>query len=282
MHVAHSSVVRGAGVVAGGPYYCAQGSVFAAYYHCLDPGFFGPLPATAVLKAQTEAFAAAHRIDATSHLAGSRAWLFSGSQDTTVASSVVEALNAYYGQYKVHTAFVREPAGHGMVTTDYGNPCGTTAAPYLNDCDYDAAGEILNFLLGPLEAPSSAPTGRVVEFDQKPFADGSPYAISLADAGFVYIPRACETDRCRIHVAFHGCRQEADVVGKAFVLHAGYNRWADTNHLIVLYPQTIARYLWLFNPRGCWDWWGYTGPDYATRSAPQMRAVMGMIERLGR
>ena len=104
MHVAHSSVVRGAGVVAGGPYYCAQGSVFAAYYHCLDPGFFGPLPATAVLKAQTEAFAAAHRIDATSHLAGSRAWLFSGG---TVSRDDLRLL-AYLGETNQEIQLLRE------------------------------------------------------------------------------------------------------------------------------------------------------------------------------
>ena len=71
---------------------------------------------------------------------------------------------------------------------------------------------------------------------------------------------------------------------------AGYNRWADTNRLIVLYPQTLTRYGWgaadgrwsyLFNPRGCWDWWGYTGEQYATQLGPQVRAVMGMAERLG-
>jgi hypothetical protein len=50
----------------------------------------------------------------------------------------------------------------------------------------------------------------------------------------------------------------------------------------VLYPQAVARYWWWpFNPRGCWDWWGYTGQAYATKDAPQMRAVMAMVERLG-
>ena len=85
---------------------------------------------------------------------------------------------------------------------------------------------------------------------------------------------------CAVHVAFHGCRQNADAVGDAFARHAGYNRWADSNGLIVLYPQTSASYFRIFNPRGCWDWWGYTGPDYAMQSAPQIRAVIAMIERL--
>jgi poly(3-hydroxybutyrate) depolymerase len=89
-----------------------------------------------------------------------------------------------------------------------------------------------------------------------------------------------------VHVAFHGCRQSADTIGTAFVRDAGYNRWADAHRLIVLYPQTIARYGWSFsassayNPNGCWDWWGYTGTNYHTKAAPQIQAVKAMIERL--
>jgi poly(3-hydroxybutyrate) depolymerase len=79
---------------------------------------------------------------------------------------------------------------------------------------------------------------------------------------------------------FHGCRQGAATLGERFVSEAGYNRWADTNRLIVLYPQVGASW-WPYNPRGCWDWWGYTGAQYATKDAPQIRAVLAMVERLG-
>jgi poly(3-hydroxybutyrate) depolymerase len=80
-----------------------------------------------------------------------------------------------------------------------------------------------------------------------------------------------------VHVAFHGCRQKAE----QFARDAGYNRWADANRMIVLYPQVIARTSWaLYNPRGCWDWWGYTGPEYHTKAGAQIRAVKAMLERL--
>ena len=69
--------------------------------------------------------------------------------------------------------------------------------------------------------------------------------------------------------------------GERYVREAGYNRWADTNALIVLYPQAIKRYSpFVFSPRGCWDWWGYSSANYHTKSAPQLRAVMQMLERL--
>jgi len=95
------------------------------------------------------------------------------------------------------------------------------------------------------------------------------------------VPQRCQSEHCRVHVAFHGCRQGAAEIGERFVREAGYNRWADANGLIVLYPQAIQRYSpFAFNPRGCWDWWGYTGALYHTKSAPQIRAVKAMLERL--
>src|SRR4051812_33448271 len=42
-HVAHSSTVKGVAAIAGGPYYCAQGSLWTAYYNCMTPGPWTPL-----------------------------------------------------------------------------------------------------------------------------------------------------------------------------------------------------------------------------------------------
>jgi poly(3-hydroxybutyrate) depolymerase len=281
MQVAHSSRVAGVGALAAGPYYCAQGGLWTASYNCMTPGVWTPLPRAELLKGHTDRFAREKLIDPTSNLARARVWLFSGTRDSTVEPEVVEALAGFYALFKAKFVLVKDkPAGHAMVTEDAGNACGATEPPFINDCDYDAAGELLRHLLGSLSPPSTAAGGRLIAFDQREL--GGMNAISMAAEGFVYVPRACETDRCRVHVAFHGCRQGVDAVGERFVREAGYNRWADANRLIVLYPQATARYVWwTFNPRGCWDWWGYTGQAYATKDAPQMRAVMAMVERLG-
>ena len=53
-HVAHSASVKGAGVLAAGPYYCAGGSLWTAWYNCMTPGRFTPLPAPADLQADIE------------------------------------------------------------------------------------------------------------------------------------------------------------------------------------------------------------------------------------
>jgi poly(3-hydroxybutyrate) depolymerase len=279
IHVAHSSRVKGAAALAAGPYYCAQGSLWTATQGCMSPGWFTPLPDLQVLKAHAERFEREKRIDPLANLAQGRVWLFSGTQDRTVTPAVVGALNGFYVHYKVSPLVVRDkPAGHAMVTEEAGAACGATEPPFINDCDYDAAGALLRHLLGALSG-ASKPEGRLLAFDQNDFANA--HSISMGATGYAYIPRACETERCRVHVAFHGCRQSAEAVGERFVREAGYNRWADTNRLIVLYPQAIARYWWVYNPRGCWDWWGYTGSGYATKDGAQIRAVLGMVDRLG-
>jgi hypothetical protein len=67
----------------------------------------------------------------------------------------------------------------------------------------------------------------------------------------------------------------------AFLRGARYNLYADAYDLVVLYPQVQAWGAGLDrNPRGCWDWWGYTGEDFDTRTGTQMRAVKAMVDRL--
>ena len=280
MHVAHSGRVKGAGAIAAGPYYCAQGSLWTAMRNCMRPGGWSPLPDVNALKTYTERLERDGGIDPTKNLASEPVWLFAGTRDRTIGPQVVEALGTYYALYNAKVAFIKDkPAGHGMVTAHSGNECDANEPPFINDCDYDAAGELLRHLLGPLVAPAAKSSGRLVGFDQTPF--GATYSISMAKTGYVYVPGACDSQPCRVHVAFHGCRQNAEAIGERFVRDAGYNRWADTNGLIVLYPQTVARLWWVYNPRGCWDWWGYTGENYATKDAAQIRAVLGMVERLG-
>ena len=97
-------------------------------------------------------------------------------------------------------------------------------------------------------------------------------------SGWVYVPKRCAAGAsCRLHVALHGCRQNSSDVGDAFVRNAGYNRWADSNDIVVLYPQTGKGAV-----NSCWDWWGYDDANYAKKSAPQMTAIMAMVELISR
>ena len=135
LQVAHSATVSGVGVIAGGPYYCAQGSMFTALYNCMTPGWWTPAPSATFLKTEANTTAVSGHIDPTKNLAKSRVWLFSGRSDHVVSSQVVEAVRDFYAAYKASVTLVSDkPAGHGMVTENAGNACGTTASPFIVHC----------------------------------------------------------------------------------------------------------------------------------------------------
>ena len=276
--VSFSGIVRGVGVFAAGPWDCARGSLARAFGECL--GRPESAPDAAGLITLARAAATAGEIDPLDALAEARVWVFHGTRDTTVAPPVTRALADFY-RGLVAAANVRYvddvAAGHGVPTESAGGPCEVTAAPFLYACRYDGVGEMLAFLYGAGPGTASGGPGALLSFDQSPY---DPSA-SLAARGYLYVPRACNARApCRLHVAFHGCRQGAEFVGESFVREAGYNRYADAHRLVVLYPQAKRSALLPLNPEGCWDWWGYSGEHYATRDGVQVAAVRAMVRAL--
>jgi poly(3-hydroxybutyrate) depolymerase len=278
-HVAHSSLVRGVGVLAGGPYYCARDSTLRAITSCMSPNFFISPPRPDASREEMDKQAAARRIDALDNLRNSRVWLLSGGRDSVVKSAVVDAAHAFYLQWTPEAAIAYErlpEAGHAMIAPHAAaaGECAATQAPFINHCgEFDAPGRMLAHLLGDLQARSPTADGELLTFNQSEFT--RPEA-GMAGTAYVYIPTDCRRGGCRIHVAYHGCRQNAEALGETFVRESGYNNWAEGNRLIVLYPQTSNAE----DSNGCWDWWGYTGSDYHLQSAPQIRAVRAMVDRL--
>lgn len=294
MQVAHAARIIGAGIIAAGPYFCAgtdfPWNALTVFARCMGlPGLpFLGAPDLAPMVAETRRQAAAGTIDDPANLARARFYLFSGRKDKLVPRPVVDALRTYYASFGAPDRIRFETtidAAHAMVTQDFGNSCGAFEAPFVNDCRYDAAGNLLQQIYGPLKPPVE-PTGRLIGFDQRPFL-GNDARIGMAAEGYVYIPESCANGGCRLHVAFHGCAQDAAAIGDAFYRHAGYNRWAEANRIVVLYPQAapVTRRLLGFtlpwpNPKACWDWWGFTGDDYYLQSGPQIKAITAMIDRL--
>jgi poly(3-hydroxybutyrate) depolymerase len=309
--VAYSSVFSGVGVVAAGPYGCADtggsvhsnviramGPCMAGRYELLQrwqcavglascPGANAPDVDRSVQRARQKE--AQQHIDPLAGLARQRVFLLSGNEDRTVAAEVVDALARFYRSFVpiVQIQQVRRAGlAHTFPTADFGggNACAVSESPFVSDCDFDGAEHVLSHLYGPLAAPGAdVAATQVVEFDQRPFNPAGTRS-GMADSGYVYVPSSCTADGspvCGLHVALHGCRQSAADVGMAFVDNAGYNRWAATNRLIVLYPQ-VKRTEGFFsaNPKGCWDWWGYTGAGWDDKRSVQMRAIIAMVDRL--
>lgn len=284
--IAHAEIVTGVGLVAGGPYGCAETGVFLfprvtrALFQCMDIRIGQPDPTQLMqLAARLEA---RNRIGPLSKVKPDRVFIFSGTEDDTVSPVVVKAAVVFYRKIGVapeNIAFVDDiAASHAFLTEGDGGECNVEGPPYIVPCGYDLAGKMLKFLHPNLVEPETGEfEGRVIRFDQKEFAS-SFREDGLHPAGFVFVPQSCEVQPgCQVHIAFHGCRQTQEDVGEAFVRDTGYLRWAAANRMVVLFPQIQAS---RNNPRGCWDWWGYTDARYLSRSGLQISAVRAMLDRL--
>ena len=270
--VAHSSKVKGIAVIAGIPYYCAQDSIFTALTTCMkgEPNVDDLIHFTQQVKSK-------QLIDDTKHLNSKRIWLFSGTKDDTVKPIVMDATKDYFAAYTTgkNIRYVNEvPSGHAFVTDNYGSDCESTQAPFINDCDYDSAKQLLTWIYGSLKPKTTVKSRGLIEFEQTPYiAQGS----CMADSGFVYVPENCASGGCRLHIALHGCKQNIGKIGSTFASKAGFNAWAESNDIVVLYPQTKKRW---FNPTACWDWWGYTDSNYAYKTGKQIQAIYNMTQAL--
>jgi poly(3-hydroxybutyrate) depolymerase len=276
LHVAFSKTFMGVGVLGGGPYYCAEGM---ATGRCMADDWT-TLPPASHFRDLTEIEAAAGRIDLTSNMAGDRVWLFTGGADVVVLSRVMDRLKDYYGFYTATDNILYETipnAQHAMITEEFGNACSFKGDPYINDCDYGAAKELLSHIYGTLNSATTAPESNLKTFDQTEFSRHE----TMSSQGYIYVPTGCEDGAtpCKLHVALHGCFQNEAKVGDTFAKHAGYNELAEANNIIVLYPQTSLRAF-----RQCWDWWGYTEfpseKRYHTKVGTQTVAVKAMLDRV--
>ena len=223
-------------------------------------------------------------------------------------------------------------AGHGIIAPGTGtDACAFDGreTSYIRSCGAeDNAGRMFHALFGegaafePGRRIDAIPEGEIWSFDQRGPIEGvkaerasiaddflnwfwlpatSPRRrnLDMADRGYLYVPPSCRAagSACRVHVALHGCKQDA----RTFALRAGYNNWAEAYRTIIVYPaiapgEAVAGSVcrapplsgaldaaWFEpNPNGCWDWWGYLDTTsragrYLTKAAPQMRVLDAII-----
>jgi hypothetical protein len=318
VHLAHSSRLCGAGIVAGGPYRCAESFRAAAVLAedafeqsainlCMHPLVPQTAPNPQHLAQLARATAASGEIDPIANLALHKVYIFTGSNDNVVAPVTVAQTRKFYELLGVDQRLIAYHdsihSGHALITDNpEDSPLAANRPPWLNYGGFMQSHAILNFIHDDLQPASDRLTGRLMRFDQTEFFAGEPRAC-MSEFGYVYVPHAVEQGAtARVHIALHGCMQGHDHVnfvygrpdtanqppyGNRYVTTTGYNQIADSNNIIVLYPQlqgrddNIAQ-----NPEGCWDWWGYSSPDparpdYYSRNAIQIRAIYGMLRRLG-
>ncbi len=319
LHLAHSSSFVGAGIIAGGPYRCVESfrntaldandaHALNALYICMTPLTPKTAPNAERLAHLARQTAASGKIDPIANLADDRLYIFTGSKDAVVNSVVVNGTRDFYESLGVksdHIKFVDSvPAGHSIITDNVeDSPLDANEPPYINYGGFFQSHDILRHIYDDLQPPAERLSGDLIRFDQSEFVGNDWDYASMGQFGYVYVPEAVKQGaKARgVHIALHGCKQGYSYVNYAFgradtanqppygnryITTTGYNQIADSNNIIVLYPQATgdddnqAQ-----NPDGCWDWWGYTSPnpkdpDYYSRNAIQIRAIHRMLEKL--
>jgi len=297
--VAFSASVTGVGVVAGGPYYCAEGSETKALTDCMSTPEMIDLNS---LISYTKTSADSGAIDAVSNMANLKAYLYSGKDDTVVNTGCVEKAVQYFQTFVTDKSQVyfqnNVSSEHAMITNYYGNKCSYKGDPYINNCGFDLSAAILEWMYGKLNPPVSTknlPYNNVIEINQEKFVPSGKTAtgICMETKAYAYVPTNCDiaplSSTCRLHVVYHGCVQyltytylnmtdfKMVVFNDTYVRNTGYNLWAETNNIVVLYPQATKNEI--ENPEGCWDWWGYLSndKDYVQKSGVQLATVANMI-----
>jgi len=300
--VAFSRTIMGCGIFAGQPFHCAvqrflgEPSVppsadvpfcdgcpanrTVVYDHCkVTPDYVN----VSVLAAAARRYSRQGHIDDVAHLRRARIYTFCGTRDTGHFGATEKARDfflQFVNASQVATSFDVD-AGHCWPQSKGIAPCGGPLPD--QNCGYDGPAALLTHLYGTLAPPAASIVhSSLLTFDQTPF-DGEERLGRLNDRGLVYVPEACVTQRCRLHVSMHGCGIPFALT-RMLAASLSFNKIAERNKLVVLWPQKALELLKphaTWNERqGCWDAYGQTGRDYDLRDATQMRAVRRMIEAI--
>ncbi len=316
-HIAHSSTLTGVASVAGGPYHCAGTSSFLcdyvywflpqdscqASYACsatartLIPfGFYIGPPDHEQSVDSALAQAAQGTIDSLAGLNNDRIWIFTSGRpdkaphDTFVPHDIALELRQFYQDLYNQaqeatsdgiTLIDSVQAEHSFIIDDPNREdnCAFFGPPFIDDCSFNTAASLLDYLHPNISKQTPAGAGQLLAFEQT-----APAQATLADTGHIYVPAGCQGNLCPLHIALHGCGQTQTIIDsnpetqkRYFFKDTGYNPWADTANVIILYPQTRATAV---NEQACWDWWGYSSDNYYNQSAPQIQAIHSMVTSL--
>lgn len=275
LHITFSDLFSGVGIISSGPFDCANGTLNTAMARCMGVAQ-GPLPVTDLANTIRDA-AKDGRVADPENLADDPVWLFHGTLDKTVATEVNDATRALYAEFvpaRQITYVKNIAAAHTFPTRGQGGDCGVSEPPFVGNCDFDAAGEILNHMYPGLREP-----GTEVATDLQKVSLAGASDAGLDDTAYLYVPAACTdgSQACALHLVLHGCAQAAEQIGTDFIMQSGYLPWAQANGIVLAFPQVVTSQV---NPYACWDWWGYTGENYLWRDGKQMQVLSDWIKQL--
>jgi len=245
-------------------------------------------------------------IDPVENLKKAKIYLYRGTKDATYKNGSVANVGILLQALGVPAENIlfnnSIPSAHSWPTASYGSKCG---AGVIENCGYDGPGDCLSHIYAtdapgasPLVRPTSADAwnrSALYEYDQTPYwsTDNNgtavynattPRATGLAATGYVYVPRRCWQNQsysgrgCRLHLSLHGCGVNGYY--DEAVQHLGFEAWAESNDMVVLYPRIQPHGFTIETKSGCWDAYGQSGPDYALKTGVQMKAIRDMISAI--
>ncbi|MDG0817131.1 alpha/beta hydrolase family protein [Bdellovibrio svalbardensis] len=251
----------------------------------------------------------------TSNISEQRVLIYQGTNDETVRAGMADRLQEFYtrlGATGNQLKMVFSEGNHNFPTLrEDGIPCAEAKPPYIANCKIDLAGQILTHLLNRNLVRSKFNEHNFHVVSQTKGPD------SVASYGYLYANPLClnKPSACDLHVALHGCKmsdsfdknfqaayeakvqltrvlniQDYELKARspkmgalAFAKKAGYAEYAEAsaNHLMVFFPQTqITSDNYPANPNGCWDWYGWTGKEYATNQGSEPSWLIQQINAI--
>eukprot|EP00756_Hemistasia_phaeocysticola_P001144 Hpha_TRINITY_DN10819_c0_g2::TRINITY_DN10819_c0_g2_i1::g.23471::m.23471 len=316
--VAFSRTISGVGVFAGQPFHCAVTRFPGDTLVPANPDvpFCDGCPAgmtvqgdhckanssivnTSMLVAAARRMAAAGLIDDVANLASTKVYTYCGTADTGHMGAT-QASRDFFAELVPPQNLLANftlPSGHCWPQATGVTPCRVVLKDFwaVENCAYDGPGAMLQHFYGPLMPPADTiDDASLIVFDQQPFnAPAGKDQTGLSSFGWLYVPRSCADSgdggrpQCRLHVSMHGCSELAlmeDVLVKGSkALGLSFNRWAETNRIVVLWPHSGrhgGKNGTSAERHGCWDGYGQTSRGYDTKQGIQMRAIASMIETL--
>lgn len=313
LQFAHFKDITGVGLIAAPPYGCAKinppislslyswwmGSEVVSATTICTGAWFKARPMSAddqnVLQDLVRQVVDHHGQGDWKSLCARRTKLIIGDKDTLVTADVARALETLHQWVYQECDRMKHPMGvlevkhlanmpHVFPTDSTpSRPNCPTNGPFISDCDYAAAVELLKFLhpeRNEAAGAGSQTVGALLPFSQAAIIGdpGVQAQSDLHDRGYVFVPSQCRNGkkRCSLHVALHGGNQNEDLIEKPYLFarDAGYNEAAENMGIVVLYPQTKGAK----NPPGNWDWWGYTDANYYRPDGVQLNSLWKIIQ----
>ena len=310
-HIAFSATVSGACVFSGQPFNCATsgfagdsqswhdkinalgGSASSANDHCKsDPDVVdvGSLVDYPRRHCGQNPVSVPECFDDVNYVKRSRVFLFRGTHDTISKVGAIENVDGLLAQ------MITDPQKSIKVVRDqaFGHTVPLRSTPHVGHSEpagYDGPGECLRHVFdSPAMRSESAKPANWLSFDQTEFADERG-AVGFERLGWIYVPERCQdlngqgpgASPCKLVLRPSKCSPAADPISEEMKAWAEYG---EGSGIVILYPCVgghVDTATFMHAPdvvAGKLDVYGQLDRNYVQQSAPHMRVIGKMLQRI--